>query len=208
MAFRGPPGVPGSTTHSTCWCVECPSNCTCDCFQCRPREAPPVAPFEAPNPDPVDMHTNFACFYCKKVVKKVYKGGMDSVVWGDLLTSHGQPSPANVDDKGQPKLSEYGGYGAHGKSYTEKCGNCSEPMIMVGPSFEVPKQSDDKAWAQKATLARAGYMFTMCKCVVDRNAHTLAALGVSHPSEVKGVPVHPPGKEKSSNKGKGKGKGK
>jgi len=186
-AVIGPPGVAGSTTGRTCRCWNCHGGCSCSCFTCRP--APPPATLELwehrkdvpnlPGPagwnalDPVRMKATFVCFPCKKVMKKVFQGGVDAVVWGDLLLSQGG---ATV----RP-----GSTGLNSSTYHEKCPKCQRATYCVGPAFEAPKAGDARAWRRQEVLAEAGYTSSPCNCFKEGNRAALARLGVDSPDQVR-----------------------
>jgi hypothetical protein len=132
------------------------------------------------NMDPLFMDATYVCFDCRKMIKKHYQGWVEAGVEGDYYME-AQPPPANVDaGSGEPR-EEYD----TSSCCREKCPDCHRYVINVGPSFQMPKQKDDKRWRQQAKLAKAGYVSSPCDCFRVGNTATLAALGVDHPEEVK-----------------------
>ena len=120
------------------------------------------------------MKATFVCFPCKKVMKKVYQGGVDAVVWGDLLLSQGG---ATVDPKNAAGLDS--------NTHREPCHNCQRGTYCVGPAFETPKTSDTREWRRQELLAESGYTSSPCDCFKETNRLALNRLGVDRPDQVK-----------------------
>ena len=123
------------------------------------------------------MKATFVCFPCKKVIKKVFEGGLDAVVYGDLLFFDGGATASPYSDVGgltNPK-----------SAWAQKCPKCQKATFCVGPAFETPKQSDDQEWKRQRVLAEAGYTASPCECFKEGNRVALAKLGVDSDGELK-----------------------
>lgn len=187
-----PPTPPCAHRGDICNCEYCELGCRCTCYLCRGKH-------EASDHT---LFRQFVCVPCGRSAKNALPAA-----W---LAERARTEQRELQKEQNP-AGDRGPGPAPGRSAVERlddprtacehedstpsrflneerpkaCGGCGQPMHMVGPSFQTPKQSDKKAWRRVQKLIDAGYLFSACPCVKERNARALAALGVEHASEVR-----------------------
>ena len=129
------------------------------------------------NRDPeisVDMDATWACFSCRKDFRRKFIGGMDSVVYGDLLMTSGGAFVKPGNER----------RGLCTTAYCQRCSDCKGQLHLVGTGFTTPKRKDNKGWTTRECLVKYGYMHSPCDCFKSGNAKALERLGVADVCEL------------------------
>lgn len=129
------------------------------------------------NRDPeisVDMDATFVCFSCQKEFRRKFIGGMEAVVYGDLLMTSGGAFVKPGDEH----------RGLQTNTHCQRCSDCKSQLYCVGPGFTTPKRKDKKGWTTRECLVRYGYVHSPCVCFKSGNAKALDRLGVADVCEL------------------------